>query len=188
VGGEVLDDPDVLDAGRERAEALRGDQEGLADLAIEDPTAKFDERRVAALDVPHGSSHACGLDHADDGCGSVSVGGQRLLDQDVDARAGEAFDDALVVLRGNGDDREVRARSREQRVEGLVHSVRVGHDAVAVQQRVHRADERDAVHRLQESRVMATHHAQANHGALERRVRRGGCGRGRHKAVTLIGA
>ena len=56
VGGEVLDDADVADAVGERADALGGDQEDLAELAVGDAAAQLEQRGVEALDVPDGGA------------------------------------------------------------------------------------------------------------------------------------
>ena len=58
MGREVLDDADVADAVRERADALGRDQEDLAELAVADAPAQLEQRRVAALDVADGGADA----------------------------------------------------------------------------------------------------------------------------------
>ena len=55
---EVLDDADVADAVGERADALGGDEEDLAELAVEHAAAQLEQRRVEALDVADGSADA----------------------------------------------------------------------------------------------------------------------------------
>ena len=58
VGREVLDDADVAHAVRERPDALGGDQEDLAELAVRDAAAQLEQRGVEALDVPDGGVDA----------------------------------------------------------------------------------------------------------------------------------
>ena len=58
VGREVHDHADVAHAIGERADALGGDEEDLAELALLRAPAQLEQRRVEALDVADGGVDA----------------------------------------------------------------------------------------------------------------------------------
>ena len=71
--GEVLDDADVADAIRERADALGGDHEHLPELALADAPAQLDQRGVEALHVPDGAVDAGGRVYRYDDAGTPAI-------------------------------------------------------------------------------------------------------------------
>ena len=168
VGREVLDDADVLDAVGERAAALGADEKDLADLALLGAPPQLDQRRVEALDVPDRRPDCSRTAQRDDLLALLHRPRQRLLDQQVHAGGGELARGAEVLVGRHRDDREVRPLHRQQRVDRSEHASGVVDRAVAVAERIDRAGEADRRRRLQQARVMAAHHPQADDRAAQR--------------------
>ena len=104
---------------------------------------------------------------------------ERLLDEDVHARARQLAGHLEMLLGGHRDDRELRAAALEQLADGREDRVTVRNGAVSVASRVHGARELDPRRGLQQPRVMAADHAQAEDGAAQRSGDCGGGGHGR---------
>jgi len=167
VGREVLDDADVPDAVGEGADALGGHQEDLAELALGDAAAQLEQSGVEALDVADRAVQPGAADDVDDRLGLGHGGGQRLLDEDVDAGGGERLDGREVLLRGHGDDREVGRAGGEQLVEAGEDLGGVADGPEAVAAGVDGAREAHLRHVLQQACVVAADHAETEDGARE---------------------
>ena len=141
-----------------------------AELARRRASAQLEQRRVEALDVADGRVDAGRLARVDDRAGLGGRGGQRLLDEDVDALGRASVRTADDVLLGrHGDDREVGRPGGEQAVEVGEHAGPASRDgAEAVAAGIDGAGEGDARRGLQQPRVMAADHAQPEHGAAQR--------------------
>ena len=79
------------------ADALGGDEEDVAELAVHRAAAQLEQRGVAALDVADGAADARGRDGVDDRPRLGGGGGQRLLDEHVDPGAHEPRDGSEVL-------------------------------------------------------------------------------------------
>ena len=165
---EVLDDPHVAYAVGERAHALGGDQEDLAELTLVHPPPRLHQRRVEALDVADGAEHAGGGTGVDDRLAVLQRAGQRLLHEHVHPRRRQRLRGGAVLIRRHGEDREVERSRREQRVEVGVDHPGVVHGVVAITTRVDGAGELDLRVHLEEASVVAADHAQAGDRATQR--------------------
>ena len=114
MGREVHDHADVAHAIGERADALGGDEEDLAELALLRAPAQLEQRGVEALDVSHRGVDARRAADVDERAAFGRRGGQRLLDEDVDALGGEAAHGGDVLLGGHRDDGEVGRPGAQQ--------------------------------------------------------------------------
>jgi hypothetical protein len=128
VGGEVLDDADVADPVGKGPDALRGDQEDVAELAVPDAAAQLDERGVAALHVPDGGVDAGLADDVDDGARLLLRGGQRLLHEHAHAGRRELADGGQVLLGRARRRRRVDRAGVEQGLDRREHALRVVDD------------------------------------------------------------
>ena len=174
---EVLDHADVADAVRVGADALGRDQEDLPELACPDAAAQLQQRRVEALDVPHRRAHAAARAGLGDRAGLVRARGERLLDQQVDTGGGQLARDRQVLLGGHGHDGEVERPGRQELSRRAEYAAWVVHDAETIAPGVDGARELDAVHLLEQPRVVPADHPEPEDGAAEAR---GGV-RGRHE-------
>jgi hypothetical protein len=163
VGGEILDDAHVLDAGREGAAANRGNGEQPSDLALEQAPAHFLKRRVEALDMPDRREDARVVTDLNDLMGRVGGRGQWLLDQHRDTRGRELLRHRQVQFGGDGDDGELQGTEAEQRGDRVEHELGTVHGPEAVPAGIDGAGELHSVGILQEPRVMAADHPQPDH-------------------------
>ena len=143
------------------------DEEDLADLALLGAPAQLHERGVEALDVADRGAHARLLARGDDLVRLGDGAGERLLDEHVHAGRGERPRDPQVLVGRHRDDREVRLAVFEQLVDRRVDVGGLPHCPVPVAAGVDRARERDRGRRLQQPRVMAAHHPEADDGASQ---------------------
>ena len=101
---------------------------------------------------------------------SVDGRRERLLDQQVHAGGGELAHRGDVVVGRHRDDREVRRAGGEQRVDRRRSTSAGSVDgAVAVPAGVHGAREPHAGRALEQPRVVAAHHAEAQDGPAQDR-------------------
>ena len=166
---EILDDADVAHAAGERPDALGRDEEHLAELAVLDAAAQLEQRGVAALDEADGGADAGRLAEGDDLATLVDRRRERLLDQQVDAGRGEVAHRRDVVVGRHRDHREIRDAGGEERVDRGVHERRVADGAVAVAAGVDGPGEAHAGRALEQPRVVAAHHAEAQDGPAQDR-------------------
>ena len=167
--GQVFDDADVADAGGEGRLAARRDLLDLAELAIRDPPAHVDERRVAALDVADGTDEARGCEGVADAAARLHARGEGLFDEGVHPGLGERQGRGLVMGGGRGDDRGVDAGLDE-----FLDSTQDGQiagDAEAVTARIRERDEVHAGGGAGVAHVVSAHRADAEDSEANTHVR-----------------
>ena len=116
MAGEVLDDADVGDTGRERTLTTGGHLVEVAEVAVLQTLAQRLQGRVVPLDVTDGTNETLALEGLGQTGGGGRVVGQRLLDEGVDPRLGQLETDLLVEL-GRGRDDAVVDSSLDDRVD-----------------------------------------------------------------------
>ena len=166
---KVLDNADVADSVRERADTFGRDQKELAELAIVNALAQLDQRRVAALNVADGAVDAGRLDDLDQFAPVGGAGGDRLLDQHGGAGCGHFAHSGDVLLGRNGDDREVERPCGDKVGDRAEYQRRVGDGAVNVTERINGTGKAHLRRALQQPGMMAADHSQPQNGAVHGR-------------------
>ncbi len=95
--------------GRERALAPGGDLVHVAEFAGFDPLPQGLQGRIEPLDVADGADKVLGLERVDEALAGFRAGGDRLLDEGVDAGFGQGQSDLLVEAGRDGSDGHVDA-------------------------------------------------------------------------------
>lgn len=94
-------------------------------------------------------------------------GGERLLDQHVDACLRESQRGRQVLLGRQRHDGEVERTAREQLIERPEHKRRIANSVVAIPRRIDRTGELHAGQRLEDAGVVAAHHAEPERGCAQ---------------------
>src|SRR5580698_9436704 len=102
VHGEIDDDADIRHPRRKRSDPGDGDRKNV--LALDRPLDRLD-RRIETLDMAGHQGDAGAAGGGDDGIALLDGGGDRLLDQDVDAARGAVDGDVAMQVgrRRDGD-------------------------------------------------------------------------------------
>ena len=170
MGGQVLDDPDVADAGREGALAAGEDLVDLTELTGIEALAQGPQGRVAALHVADGTHQAPLGEGGGHAAARGGVVGDGLLHHGVHARLGQGQGDVLVVDGGDSHHGGVEP--------GVNEGVDIGQDrqlaghAEAVAAGVGHGHELHALGGADDPGVVASHGAQADEAHAQRVVRR----------------
>ena len=169
VHGKIDDDADIRHARRERSDPGDGDGENI--LALDRALDRLD-RRIEALDMADHQGDAGAARRGDDLAAFLDGGGDRLLDQDMDAARG-AVDGDVAMQVGRRRDGDGIDAALDQAVEvGEGCALEVPGDVLArLAVGIDDADQLDAGQFRQHPRMVRAHHADADHADPQCAVR-----------------
>ena len=149
---EIDDDADIRHARRKRPDPRNGDRQNV--LVLDRPLDRLD-RRIEALDVPDHERNAGAAGRRDDGAALLNRGGNRLLDQKIDA-VGDAFERDIVVHMGRRRDGHRIEPAAEQRVDVIDRGAaeRAGNKIPLLAVRVGNSDQFDTGHVREHPRMV----------------------------------
>ena len=169
VHGEIDDDADIRHARRERPDPGDGDRQNI--LALDRALDRLD-RRIEALDMAGHQGDAGAPRGGDDLAALLDGGGDRLLDQDMDAARGAVDGDVAMQVgrRRDGDGIDAALDQAVEVGEGL--ALEVAGDVLArLAVGIDDADQLDAGQFRQHPRMVRAHHADADHADPQCAVR-----------------
>jgi hypothetical protein len=169
VHGEIDDDADIRHTRRKRSDP--GDGDGQDMLALDRPLDRLD-RRIEALDMAGHQGDAGAPGGGDNGIALLDGGGDRLLDQDMDAARG-AVDGDVAMQVGRRRDGDGIDAVRDQAVEvGKRAATEVaGYVLARLAVGIDDADQLDTGQFRQHPRMVRPHHADADHADPQCAVR-----------------